>query len=343
VELDWKDSVVPVTVFTRRFVVATALCAALGLSLTACQAEKSEPQGWDSSEVTSWAIDEPVTEADVLASVEAATTLKELPNKVRKADLVAASGDDQKAWALPNCTPTIDQTKLDDLGPCTIGDLESERKIFVVGDSAAAMWYGAFDLLGKRTGWKVVMLTKNNCGPASLTYYQWQRGRTFTECTEWQKWRTGVMQTEQPEIVVLTGWYGGNLGPGKEETPQVWREGLVKTVKLLPETSKVVMLGNTPHPATPPAECVASNPNDLPTCASDPAQAVPDQTGWSGAAKDVDATFIDVTPWFCADSCPAIIGDQIVYAGKNHITQKYGRYVSGSIEAKMAPLLGKQA
>ncbi|MCS3879378.1 hypothetical protein M2359_003007 [Gordonia amarae] len=325
---------------TRKMAAAAAAGVAATLMLTACQAEKPDAQGWDSGQVTNWAIDEPVTEADVLKAVTAATTLKDLPTKVRKSDLVAASGDDQKAWALPRCTPTIEQTKLDDLGPCTLGDLKSEREIFVVGDSAAAMWYGAFDLIGKRKAWKVVMLTKNNCGPATLTYYQWQRGRTFTECTEWQKWRAGVIEREQPGIVVLAGWYGGNLGPGKKETPQVWRDGLVKTATQFPKNTKVVMLGNTPHPATPPAECVASNPSNLVECASDPEQAVPDQTGWSRAAKDVGGTFIDVTPWFCADSCPAIIGDQIVYAGKNHITQKYGRYVSGSIEKAMAPLLG---
>ena len=99
------------------------------------------------------------------------------------------------------------------------------------------------------------------------------------------------------------------------------------------------MLGNQPHPEGMPSECVVSNPTSLTQCAAPADQVLPDQTGWSTAAEAVGGTYIDVDPWFCAGTCPAIVGDQIVYAGKYHITIRYGQYLSGAIEDVMAPAL----
>lgn len=333
---------------TTRRGVATRALAGLGVvaalaALTACQARTVEPHSGLDPGLDEVASDAPapeaVPESEVIAAVRKAATLDELPPSIDNAALLAASGDDQSAWAVPGCTPGWETTSLTDLGPCTMGDVDADRTLMVIGDSGAAMWHGAFDAIGKRKGWQVISLTKNSCGPADLLYYQWQLKRDFPECNEWQDWQADLIQELKPDVVVMAGWFGGNLGPDRPLDAEIWRDGLVKTAKRLPPSTRIVMLANQPHPTDVPAECVASHPDSLTKCALPADEAVPDQSGWKNAAKDVDGTFIDVTPWFCTDACPAVIADQIVYAGSGHITVGYGRYVSGALQAALAPAL----
>ena len=41
------------------------------------------------------------------------------------------------------------------------------------------------------------------------------------------------------------------------------------------------------------------------------------------------ARYINVTPWFCAATCTAIIGKYDVYLDDNHITATYSLYLAG--------------
>ena len=50
---------------------------------------------------------------------------------------------------------------------CVFGDPGSKRRVVLLGDSHAAHWGGALNRLGKRRGWKVIVLTRASC-PAAL-------------------------------------------------------------------------------------------------------------------------------------------------------------------------------
>jgi hypothetical protein len=94
----------------------------------------------------------------------------------------------------------------------------------VIGDSNAFMWYQGLDFIGKRQNWRIVVLGKDNCGPATMTYYQWQLKRDLTECNTWQKWRMDQVRTLNPEVVLLSGWYDGDrgiAGPDRPFTPDM--------------------------------------------------------------------------------------------------------------------------
>ncbi|UXA16765.1 SGNH hydrolase domain-containing protein [Mycobacterium sp. SMC-4] len=326
--------------YTAKTVAGAAMCAALVSS--GCQAVGGEPgptttPASDSGVASAPA---PVPHTEVLQAVQAAAELRELPANITNAELLAASGDYSDQWSIEGCEPSLAETRLADIGPCTFGDSTSERTMVLIGDSAASMWHGALDLIGKRNNWRVIALTKSNCGPASLTYYQWQLERAYTECDDWQDWRMEIIGQEKAEIVVMAGWYdGGNQGPGRETTPQIWRDALVETIRALPEGSKAVLLGNIARPSQNPSECAANNPTDLTRCATPAADALPEQAGWSGAAEVTGQTFVDVDPWFCTEVCPAVIADQLVYSGRYHLTEEYARYLSGSIEEIITPAL----
>ena len=322
--------------FTAKTIAAVAMCAAL--MSVGCRAVPDEPN--PVAQTGSAPVPAAIPQTEVLRAVQAATTLRDLPADIDNDELLAASGDYTAQWSIEGCEPALEVSRLDDIGPCTFGDTTSDRTMVLIGDSAASMWHRALDLIGKRTGWRLITLAKSNCGPASLTYYQWQLGRAYTECDDWQDWRMRIIDQEKAEIVVMTGWYdGGNQGPGRDTTPEIWRDALVKTVNELPEGTKAFILGSIPRPSEGPSECAAENPTDLTRCAEPAAEAVPTQAGWSGAAELTGQTYVHVDPWFCTEVCPAVIADQLVYAGRYHVTAQYAGYLSGSIEEIMAPAL----
>ncbi|WNG86182.1 SGNH hydrolase domain-containing protein [Mycobacterium sp. ITM-2016-00317] len=318
-------------------IAGVAMCTAL--MLAGCQAVVAD-QTAPVAETESAPAPAAIPQAEVLRAVQAATELRDLPAGITNDELLAASGDYTDQWSIEGCEPSLTESRLDDIGPCTLGDTTSERTMVLIGDSAASMWHRALDLIGQRNGWRVIVLAKSNCGPASLTYYQWQLERAYTECDDWQQWRMEIIGQERAEIVVMAGFFdGGNQGPGKDTTPEVWRDALVKTIRALPEGTKTFMLGNIPRPPESPSECVADNPTDLTRCAVPAVEVLPNQEGWSGAAELTGQTYVDVDPWFCAEVCPAVIADHLVYSGKHHITAQTAQYLSGSIEEVMAPAL----
>lgn len=321
---------------TVKSIAGIAMCAAM--VATGCQAvaDQSAPD----SDLKSAPVPAAVAQAEVLEAVQTATGLRDVPTTITNDELLAASGDYSDQWSIEGCEPTLEETRLDDIGPCTLGDITSERTMVVIGDSAASMWHTAFDFIGKRSGWRVIVLTKSNCGPASLTYYQWQLERAYTECDDWQNWRRETIAQEKAEIVVMAGWYdGGNQGPGTDTSPEIWRDALAKTIRELPVGTKAFMLGNIPRPSESPSECVANNLTDLTRCAAPADDALPTSAGWSDAADLTGQTFINVDPWFCTEVCPAVIADQLVYSGRYHVTTQFAGYLSGSIEEIMAPAL----
>ncbi|MDS1113697.1 hypothetical protein RD149_07945 [Gordonia westfalica] len=110
--------------FTARTAAAVAMCAAT--LLAGCQAAVTErpdaPQGPSSAPVPA-----AVSHAEVLDAVKAAATLRDLPSSISSDELLAASGDYTEQWSIKGCEPGLEQSRLDDIGPCVLGDTTSAR------------------------------------------------------------------------------------------------------------------------------------------------------------------------------------------------------------------------
>ena len=316
------------------------------VALTSCalpNSSSSETSAADASGAESAPPPAPVPLDAVLAAVKTAQTATQLPTSVTPAILSKVQRSDISLWGMADCNPEYGTTSLDDLEPCTVGDPDGAKTLVVIGDSQALQWSGSLDWVGKRNGWKVVVLGKDNCGPATLTYYQYQLKRDFTECDEWQKWRMAQIAELKPAAVLMIGWYGGNTGPDRPFGPDIWRDALIATVKQLPPGVKAALLTNQPHITLNPGDCLARNTNDIQKC-NEPASAVIDAEGtaaFRAAADATQSTLIDVTPWFCGDqSCPVVVDPNVVYSGKYHITHDYGHFLSGVVSDALQPAMG---
>jgi SGNH domain-containing protein len=56
------------------------------------------------------------------------------------------------------------------------------------------------------------------------------------------------------------------------------------------------------------------------------------------AARQEGALVIDPIPWFCnATTCPAVVGNVIVYSDTSHMTATYSQLLRSRLEAALIP------
>jgi hypothetical protein len=85
-----------------------------------------------------------------------------------------------------------------------------------------------------------------------------------------------------------------------------------------------------PHISKPPGECLVEHLSDISKCAEKASDIVPTYANDAikQAAAATNSLYIDVTRWFCDQTCPTVIAGIIAYCGIYHITHDYGRYLS---------------
>ena len=99
-----------------------------------------------------------------------------------------------------------------------------------------------------------------------------------------------------------------------------------------------MVLGPTPKPPFDVPSCVSAHLNDVQACATPLAQAVNVQgrRAEETVAERAGARYADVTRWMCFDgSCPAIVGNLLVYRDDNHLTTGYAAWLTSVIDAQI--------
>lgn len=281
-------------------------------------------------------------EGPAIAMEQAA--LSDYPNEEQVIAEVAASAD-VKNW--PDQPPRIENLAYSDecdvtraatsSSACVHGDPNAERTVVVYGDSHAAMWIPALDIIGKQADWKVIQLNKPGCIAPDFPTYSNVLGREYTECEQYREWAMGKIEEIQPDVVIVTSARSGSLmavdGKGTEDgVEDAWEEGLGRTIdRITPNARRVVVLGDMPYPSQPGIDCLSANPNDVERCTDSREDAVlaDHNAVEEKVAEEHGADYVDITPWFCTDEvCPAVINGLTVHRDSMHISENYAVWLS---------------
>ena len=217
---------------------------------------------------------------------------------------------------------------------CVYGDPSSKTTVVLFGDSHAMHWFPALDKLAKERNWRLVGLTKSACPPAKVTRYNVSLRREYRECDEWrERALRRITEEESPDLVVTSGLTvytvvenGKRLG--RDASEEALEEGYVSTLKELRRTgAKVAVIEDVPHPDKNVPGCVSRSLDRLEECAFPRSKAFrypPINTRAAERVKGVEV--IDPTPMLCPEkTCPAVIGDALVYRNGDHLTPTYVR------------------
>jgi peptidoglycan/LPS O-acetylase OafA/YrhL len=220
---------------------------------------------------------------------------------------------------------------------CASGDTSSPTTVALVGDSHAAMWSPAFEDVAAQRHWRLETLGKVTCPLQDLPITSPYLGREYTECEQWRADILNRLQTERPQLVVLSmsRRYGADFGFTSYD--KAWIDSLGEVVARLHSMgARVLVLGPIPDPHSTVPVCLSDHLDDATACGQPRRVAVND----AGIAAEAAATataggrYADITPMFCTtDRCPMIVGNNLVYRDDNHVTVEYARALAPVVAA----------
>jgi peptidoglycan/LPS O-acetylase OafA/YrhL len=230
---------------------------------------------------------------------------------------------------------------------CDFGDRRAAQSLVLFGDSHAAQWFPALDLLAQHQGIKLISLTKSSCPSADVAVWNEVTRSRYEQC---DVWRQGVMRRLRqtgPDWVVLSNLIedpmvlmdrrSGHLLRGKDASRE-WRDGMVRTVREIRSMGiRVIVLRDTPRPRPDVMDCLYSA-NTPDRCALTLAEAQPSRPLDIEAAQLAGAAEWDLTQRICPDeTCPVLVpgreGWQVVYRDSNHLTASFVRTLAPFMEA----------
>jgi hypothetical protein len=235
--------------------------------------------------------------------------------------------------------------------PCIYGDTTSTTTVVLFGDSHAAYWFPALDQISRRQHWRLIDLTKDGCPAAEVNIAAWFRhGGPYPECTNWRNTAIAQIAALHPTLVVLTearyleepearplaGIPGGHGSP--------WLNGLAATLTFLNHHARhVVFISDVPTPDQSPPHCIAMHRSDVQTCDTElkTATRLPDVKDEERALAERDhVDWVDPTSWFCTPTtCPAIVGNLLVYRNIAHMEPAWSRFISPVLADAIVPVM----
>ncbi|ROS27934.1 acyltransferase family protein [Cellulomonas sp. PhB150] len=232
---------------------------------------------------------------------------------------------------------------------CTYGDPDADVVVALVGDSHAAQWQPTLRAVAEQQGWRLDTYTKGSCAFADVDVWLTTIDGPYTTCSQWNDAVSAKLLADPPTVVVTSNdaidgvVVDGAMRPKATLLDDV-ADGLVRTWKTLADAgTRVVVLGDTPWMAKDIPECVAEHTDAWATTCSVPRAAAVERSALAqqqAAAERADVPLIDLDDYVCPGStCPAIIGDVLVWRDAHHLTATYARTLAPRLADQLVPLV----
>jgi peptidoglycan/LPS O-acetylase OafA/YrhL len=216
------------------------------------------------------------------------------------------------------------------------GVVPGDRIMVLFGDSHAQQWYDAVEVVARKRGWRLVVFTKADCGPALATVGRNGGTVPYEECEQWRLRALARIQQLRPAMVIMSA-------RNREASPldvrmtagpdQDWASAWAATVARVKRAGATpVVIPDTPVARRDVPACLAAHPAAVTQCHLNVFKSLllPRQRIVRALVQAHGGRVVDSTAWFCTPSvCPAVIGDTVVYRDDNHLTAAYARRLAG--------------
>ncbi len=224
---------------------------------------------------------------------------------------------------------------------CVYGNPNGAITVALVGDSHAAQWFPALEVLAQRHGWRLVVFTKISCRFTDLPIYSRDLKREYTECEQWRELVVGQLQALKPDVVVVSAARGmATINPA-DDSPVRQGEGMARLLARIPGRHAIIV--DTPQSHVEVPACLSSHISDTRPCDTPRDVAV----SWRylllerTAARIDGATLINMTDVLCpGDVCPAVLGGYIVLRDVFHLTATFSASLADELEPPLVRLTG---
>ena len=206
---------------------------------------------------------------------------------------------------------------------CEYGSTNSEKTIVLYGDSHAAQWLPALDIIGRQYGMRIVSLTKSAC-PSAEVIKELSSQYRVDDCQKFRDESISRIKRENPDAVIMTGMQPFTAPNSNISSRDWWLKGeAIAYSRIKNQTKFPIYLTDTPLPKVDIPSCVAeAKGNECDTSRPVSPEVAPGLIA------------LNPTPWLCDSSCPAVIDEIVVYRDKSHLTVAMSEY--------LAPFLAKE-
>jgi hypothetical protein len=292
-----------------------------------------------------------VSPASVIAAVKAAQSLTNLPSNLTPPLAQEGTGPiDFQDWGgdvlvSSKCVDLTTSMSRESYKDCYFGDLNSKFTVALVGDSRAEMVLDDFNNLGLDESFRVLYIAKDGCETpiASYSLRSVSASTLWKACVSFNDTMLLTLNAIKPQVIVISSAYQLDVTNPKphQATPAEITADFEKFLVKLPKKSKTLVLGGFPQPAPlyDPIQCLARNVSNISKCDFVPPLSVRKDNAASKAAtlKEHDV-FLNLQPYFCAKTCPAVINNDIVYTGDAyHSGKTYLNYLMGTLWSMLKP------
>jgi hypothetical protein len=240
--------------------------------------------------------------------------------------------------------------RTEELYPCIFGTPwdEAIKTVALVGDSHAAHWRAALEVVALKRGWHGISLTQTGCPMTKATPIL--KGRQRDDCLEYNE-AIGPWLERHPEVTTLfTSQHGGKVvtQPGQSQR-DAQIEGFRRAFsELPPSVEQVIVIRDTPwSTGTAPAcidEAVAEGRRTDTACPIPRKRALRVDLAAEAATlmDDPRVEVLDMTPFMCDRSkCFPVVGGALVHKDGGHVTQVFSRtlgpYLGRYVDRVLAP------
>jgi peptidoglycan/LPS O-acetylase OafA/YrhL len=315
----------------------TAAASAVEQSVTSVQNIESDGETSSTIATTTSAIPTatvPLTLDRLIESVHevlaAGAAVDTVPNNLRPS--IAAAVDDKAQIYDDGCVNIGVDPEVHD---CRYGASGGELTMVLFGDSHAAHWFPALHEIANDRGINFVVLTKGGCPTANVAI---PTAILAQQCPIWRDAAIAHMTELQPDLIVMTASHDY---PNSSEE---WSAGMAETVdRVLPATTRLVMLGDNPNAKDLPSNCLSRNLFSASVCSNTRSAAISEDRVdiEYSIATQRSLEFIDTTDWFCtASTCPMMIGDILLYRDATHLSTTASEFIRPILELALFGDLG---
>ena len=235
---------------------------------------------------------------------------------------------------------------------CEYAPEQPERFVVLVGDSHAMMYMPALRPIAAERGWRLVTLVKSACVPV-LGVHNSTQGEIDggDSCRQWRRNALAWLAANPPDAIILAHSdnyelvdAGGRLIAPRRR-PQVWAEGMRRTLAALPDRSQVLVVGDVPSNSDNPVICLRKHLGNLSACETprEAPSARPIEAAIRAAARDKGARFGTIYDRVCSyDPCPLVQGEILMWRDSSHLTRTIVEQLTPSIAEMLARTIAGQ-
>ncbi|HEX2084771.1 MAG TPA: SGNH hydrolase domain-containing protein [Solirubrobacteraceae bacterium] len=220
----------------------------------------------------------------------------------------------------------------DELSPCAFGvpQEEAAETIALIGDSHAAHWRAALDVVMAAKRWYGVSMTKAGCPLSTAVSDLPEPGKT--KCIRWKRQLFGWFE-RHPEVttVITSNHTGGKVVGAKGRDYSAHVVGYTKALaKLAPTVQRIISIRDVPRNTRNSMDCVARairrRKNAGPACAVPRSFALKRDPATAAARRSDPrrVQLVDMTRFMCSSRlCLPVIGGALVHKDQTHLTRVF--------------------